>query len=183
MLEVCIIVGLPSSGKTSFAKYYQSIRHNFIRISRDDLIRLFDYTYHPEMLGQYNDFYYHNINYALKEGYSVIVDDTNLTAAQRAVLISIANRFNANVVVYQMAVTPQQCLSYSDKTSHDVLEELVKAYEYPSLDEGIKSIKGVKWHPGSMVIGDELVDYIPEVFDIATLLPRLGQKPARHKPV
>lgn len=78
-LELIILRGIPGSGKSTWAKEYVSANPWFKRICRDDLRQMFDsgrYSAHNEkFIRMIRNRLIHE---CLKEGSSVIVDDTNL---------------------------------------------------------------------------------------------------------
>jgi predicted kinase len=77
--EIIILRGVPGCGKTTWARAYISERYWYKRIGRDDLRKMLDfgeYSAHNEkFIRQVRD---RLIRECLQDGYSVIIDDTNL---------------------------------------------------------------------------------------------------------
>lgn len=71
------------------------------------------------------------IQFALTNGENVVVDDMNLTYKDRDIIIQLARKYKANIICYQMAVTPQECLKHNSTLDVIILDELNKAYEPP----------------------------------------------------
>lgn len=169
-MELIVLVGLPGSGKTLFAKYMQSIRNNMVRVGIKDIYSMLDYTYNSDHVDLYYRAYYALIS-DLLETHHVIADDTNLTVEMRDFLAMRASP-KTHLHVYQMAVTPQICMSNSSVSS-SVMNELVKSYVYPRISEGFDTINGVRWaltdHP--ILLTDEIIlDRKPEIFEIESKL-------------
>lgn len=95
--ELAILVGLPGSGKTSFARA-RLARH--VHVSKD-LLRAT-----PRRDARQLEL----IREALTAGGSVVVDNINASAADRAPLIAAARELGAPVVGYVMETEVKECL-------------------------------------------------------------------------
>jgi len=84
--KVIITVGLPGSGKSSWARDYVHENHNTIIISRDKYREMFTgvYTYDDEIEKLVRACARQNRKTALEFGYDVIVDEVHITRAKRA---------------------------------------------------------------------------------------------------
>ena len=87
-MEVAILVGLQRAGKTTF--YRERLAATHVHVSKDN----FRNNRRPDRRQK------HLIEEDLSESRSVAVDNTNATAADRAVLIELAKRLGASVVCY-----------------------------------------------------------------------------------
>jgi len=95
MQKVILTIGLPASGKTTWAK--KELEENpskYKRINKDDLRAMLDGKWTPaseKFILQSRDTL---IEQALRDGFSVIVDDTNLNPSHLRNIILLVERFN-----------------------------------------------------------------------------------------
>ncbi len=81
--ELIFCVGLPASGKTTWARNYCETQQNYVRVSRDDL-RLMRGTYWlPKQEDMITDWEIMAVAVAMGDGKNVIVDATNLDTKRR----------------------------------------------------------------------------------------------------
>jgi predicted kinase len=92
MLELVIFVGLPAAGKSTYYRAHFAATH--VHVSKD----LMPNARSRETRQQ------QQIEQALAAGQSVVVDNTNPSAAVRAPLIATGRRFGARVVGYYFEV-------------------------------------------------------------------------------
>lgn len=139
-----ILIGLPGSGKTSYAKK-QMINSNTIYLSSDDIrVEMFgfeDQTHNSEVFNEMNDRTY----MALNKGYNVIYDATNLSRKRREQLIKKAknegNEVNAylfctpiNIILERNLIRQERHLPY------DKLIQMIQSIECPMYYEGFNNI-------------------------------------------
>ena len=104
---IYVMKGLPASGKTTYARGYTS---QVKRVSKDDLRAMIGGSYteeSEEFIKSVRDFL---IDHALEQGFSVVVDDTNLNPAHLEVFREIAKRHNAHVEVVGMDTPVFECI-------------------------------------------------------------------------
>ena len=86
MLELIIFVGVPGSGKSTY--YHEHFAATHVHVSKDLMPHARDRETRQRA----------QIEKALSEGRSVVVDNTSPTAALRAPLIEIGRRYGARVI-------------------------------------------------------------------------------------
>jgi predicted kinase len=97
-VELIILIGLPGAGKSTFyrARWAETHRH----ISKDLMPRSATKERRQREL----------VSQALAEGASVVIDNQNAAAADRAWLIAEAHAHGARVVGYFFEATARECL-------------------------------------------------------------------------
>jgi predicted kinase len=97
-LEAVIFVGLPAAGKTTF--YQQRFAATHVHVSKDLWPKSADKAARQAR----------ELNATLAAGRSVVVDNTNPTAADRALVIAAAREHGARVIGYYFAAEPREAI-------------------------------------------------------------------------
>jgi len=97
-----ILVGLPGAGKSTFCRERLS-HHEYI--SKDALPRTGNKQARQDAL----------LRRALAAGRSVVVDNTNITPAERAAVIGIAREFGARVVGYYIEAATREAVARNER--------------------------------------------------------------------
>lgn len=93
--RVIILKGLPASGKTTWAKNFCKDDEDFVRVNRDDLRHMCGTYWVPKREGLITDMERFAVESALKRGYNVIVDATNLNPKYSGWIGKIAEEYDA----------------------------------------------------------------------------------------
>lgn len=148
-IPVCImLVGLPGSGKSTFA---DNISKNIdVVIHSTDAIR-------KELFGDENDQQnpqlvfetaYNRIRRDLQEGYNVIFDATNLRQKNRRMFLQYISDIPHRNICVLMNTPFKECMRRNDmrerRVPRKVLFRMKKAMEFPTIQEGFEVIKRVK---------------------------------------
>jgi predicted kinase len=96
--EVVLLVGLPAAGKSTF--YQQRFAASHAHISKDLWPKSADKAARQAR----------ELDAALAAGRSVVIDNTNPNAADRALVIATARQHGARVIGYYFAATPRECV-------------------------------------------------------------------------
>jgi predicted kinase len=148
MSTIYIAVGLPGSGKSTYAK-------NFIKdkdieyLSSDELRAVFgkgedDQTVTPLVFGHIK----RKVDEFLKDGKNVLVDATSVNRKERADYITTAKKYGAKVVAIVFKMDRQGLIDRNKKRGEQggrvvpdwVIDKMLAKFEEPSTSEGIDEI-------------------------------------------
>ncbi|HYT66790.1 MAG TPA: ATP-binding protein [Vicinamibacterales bacterium] len=101
-LECVILVGLPGAGKSTL---YRARYPHYEHISKDN------FPAHARNKQARQDA---ALRVALGAGRSVVVDNTNVTPADRAAIITIAHEFGARVVGYYVEASVREAIARNE---------------------------------------------------------------------
>jgi len=130
MKEVIILKGLPASGKSTYAK--ELIDKNpskYKRINKDDLRAMFDNGKWSKSNEKFILEIRNNlIEKSLLEGYSVIVDDTNLSSKHEKTIQQIINKLdkNINIEIKFFDIDVKECIERDLKRPNSVGEKVIR---------------------------------------------------------
>jgi len=139
--EIVLLCGLPASGKSHFAKN-NIVPLNYCYINRDTLKT-------PAKCVS-------TTNLALKEGKSVVIDNTNVSKADRLVYIDLAKKYNVSVRCLLFTCPLELCKhnSHYRNFATDGLVQIIstiaynimnKKYEKPLVNEGFVSVDEIEF--------------------------------------
>lgn len=129
MLNIIILKGIPASGKSTWAKEFIKENSHTKRVNKDDLRAMLDdskWSKHNEkFILKIRDNIVRN---ALKDGFNVIVDDTNLHPKHIEQMKEIAKEFGAGVKINDsfLKVDLKECIKRDLKRPNSVGEEVIK---------------------------------------------------------
>ena len=139
--ECVILVGLPGAGKTTFAR---AAYPEHVQISKDALPGSSNKQARQDAL----------LRRSLAAGRSVIVDNTNVTPAERAAVIAIAREFAARVVGRYIEASTREAVSRNERRSGRAKVPKVAIFTCakrlvpPALEEGFDEIQTVRTPDG-----------------------------------
>jgi predicted kinase len=132
--ECVILIGLPGAGKTTF--YQQNLAATHRHVSKDAW---------PNATGR-DARQRRAIDEALAAGVSVVVDNTNPTAAERTAIIAVARAHGARVVGYFFDVTTREAVARNrtrsgrQKVPNVAIFTVAKRLQRPTLTEGFDQL-------------------------------------------
>jgi predicted kinase len=133
-LECVILIGIPAAGKTTFYRRYFADTHH--HVSRDLWPKAADRGARQRR----------EISSALSAGRSVVVDNTNPTAADRKAIIDLARTHGARVVGYFLNVSARQAAARNEQRTGPARVPKVavftsaKRLQRPALAEGFDQL-------------------------------------------
>lgn len=147
MAKLIMMVGIPASGKTTYAKTLAE-RTGAVWLSSDDIRKEFDITkYDAESTKFVFGVLHERMTQALSEGKNVIHDATNVKRWDRAKALNAVPR-GTHCEAVIMATPVDVCLERNRKRADSVpdyvIEKMVKNFQVPVIGEGFDSIKSVK---------------------------------------
>ena len=135
--ECVILVGLPGAGKSTFVR---SRFTHYTHVSKDT------FPAHARDKQARQDA---AIRASLAAGRSVVVDNTNVTRADRAAIITIAREFGARIVGYYLDVTIREAVARNErregraKVPKVAIFTCAKKLVPPTLEEGFDELQTV----------------------------------------
>lgn len=144
MSTLKIMIGIPGSGKTSYAR---SVLQNesTVYLSSDQIrIDMFGYESQTDNEKVFNRMRNETL-LALKSGYDVIYDATNLSKKRRKTIITEAKKLDAEVEAYLFCtpiniILERNIIRSERKLPWDKLEQMIKGIEVPMYYEGFDNI-------------------------------------------
>ena len=137
-MKLLITVGLQGSGKTTWAKDFVEKNKNYVRINRDDLRNMRGSYWIPSQEDLITEWQNACIISALKNNYSVIIDDTNLNKDRnkfrveklRQTLRDLGHDKASNFTVeYKHFDTPlEECIKNDLKRPNSVGEKVIRQF-------------------------------------------------------
>ena len=148
MNTLYITVGLPGSGKSTYAKEF--IKGKDIEyLSSDELRAVYgkgedDQTVTPIVFGHIK----RKVDEFLKDGKNVLVDATSVNRRERSDYINSAKKYGAKVVALVFKMDRNGLIARNKKRGEEggrvvpdwVIDKMLNKYEEPSHDEGIDVI-------------------------------------------
>lgn len=130
MLEMVLCRGISASGKSTYAKVWAASAENRLRVSRDDIRMVTFGKWHGVDENIVTAIEDATITAALKAGWSVIVDDTNITERYVWRLAAIGHRFGARVTVKEFDVDLEEAIRRNAARAaaggNDVPEDVIR---------------------------------------------------------
>lgn len=169
MASLIMLIGLPGSGKSTYAKEYLSDHVERTVWCSSDSIR--KELYGDETIqGNASTVFsrlHDKVAHYLRTGYDVIYDATNVNRKSRKTVIAIAKSIGAKVRGVIVWATPSECITRDaarDRTvgSH-VIDKFIRRWESPYFDEGFDSLSV---HYTSEIDGDTYANMLLTEMDI-----------------
>lgn len=143
MSKVIITLGLPASGKTTWALEYCKNNHGTVRVNKD-LLRemIFNGQYSEEFEELVCTIRDSILDHALLNQYSIIVDDTNFKEEHRKRIEGIAKLYHAKFEIKDFTDVPLEvCLERNSKRENPVPEEAIRRMHAQYIAKGENNAK------------------------------------------
>lgn len=137
---LCVLCGIPASGKTTMSLYlseqYSAKIHSY-----DDTPNAHEYKYLEKA---YHD-WISKIITDLNDNNNVVADNTNLTAKDRIELLNAVKEIHCEKILVVMTTSLQKCLDRNRERKHRlpdfVLCQAKQRFELPTFSEGWDDIQ------------------------------------------
>jgi predicted kinase len=141
--KLYILIGIPCSGKSTYANEYLNNSHTIIVSSdkiRKDLTGT--YKFSSENNNLVFDIAKKQVQNALSNGFDAVVDATNTNKKYRKNFIKISNEYNCNIIAIVFKTPLALCLKRNSKRDNDrrVPEQII--IEMSEFDSNIKESDG-----------------------------------------
>lgn len=143
--KLILLVGIPGSGKTTYAKKYTEEYINTIHLSSDKIRE--ELWGNEAIQGDNNEVFslmQSRAIEALNNGQSVIYDATNVTRKDRSYIIALCPKFT-KIEAHIIWATIETCIkrdAVRERTvGKEVIDKMLKRFQAPYYDEGIDEIK------------------------------------------
>lgn len=148
-MEVVLFIGLQGSGKSTF--YRANFASTHVLVSKDR------FRSNPRPQRRQTQL----IEEALREGRSVVVDNTNPTSEDRAAIVSIARDHGAKVSGFYFDSPVNDCLERNgrrtgkEKVPESAIFITQKRMQLPTIEEGFDRLQRVSLSPeGDVTVGE-----------------------------
>lgn len=140
-----ILVGIPGSGKSTWAQAHAYEGNRPVIVSSDELRAVIGKDENDQTVsGKVFETMEFMVAYLLNRGHRVFVDATNYKRKDRARWIALAKRYNASVEVVVFPVTletaKRQNANRARVVPEHVLDRMHANFEMPQMDEGINFV-------------------------------------------
>lgn len=145
--SLILLVGIPGSGKTTYAEKYAAEHTNTIHISSD---RIRAELWGSEATqGDNNEVFslmQSRAIEALNNGQSVVYDATNITRKDRSYIIALCPKFvkiECHIIWTPIETCIERDIARKRTVGKEVIDRMLKRFQAPYYDEGIHEIKVV----------------------------------------
>lgn len=142
--KLILLVGLPGSGKTTYAKQYIAEHLNTIHLSSDTIRKE---LYNDESIqGNPSEVFglmQKRAIEALNNGQNVIYDATNITRKDRASIISVCPKFariECHIIWAPIGICIERDAARKRTVGKKVIDKMLKRFQAPYIDERIDDI-------------------------------------------
>lgn len=143
MIKLIALCGLPGSGKSTWASMH--IDGSTLLFSSDDIREELwgDAAIQVSPKTVFN-LLYSRAKYAMENGFSVIIDSTNLKAKDRKNLLRELKPYADECVIRVFATPLEECIARQKKrarkVSAEVIERMARGKQEPTIEEGWDTI-------------------------------------------
>ena len=146
--KLILLVGIPGSGKTTYAKEYIEKEPNTIHLSSDAIRKeLYGDEAIQDNPGAVFALMHQRAVEALNEGHNVIYDATNVTRKCRSTIINLCPQFvniECHIIWAPIGMCIERDATRERTVGKAVIDKMLKRFQFPFYDEGIDEIMIVR---------------------------------------
>lgn len=128
MPKLLVLQGIPASGKTTFARKLVEEDSSYVRVNRDDLRNMRGVYWIPCQEKLISEWEYFCTRAALKAGYNVVSDSTNLNLSTIAALTTIAKECGAELEFKLIEADLDECIRRDGLRSNPVGADVIRNF-------------------------------------------------------
>lgn len=146
--KLILLVGIPGSGKTHYAKQYVEQHSNTIHLSSDEIRA--ELWGDPSIQGNPNDVFslmQKRAIEALNNWQNVVYDATNVTRKDRAPIINACPKFTkieCHIIWAPIETCIERDVARERSVGKEVIDRMLKRFQAPFFDEGIADIHVIR---------------------------------------
>jgi len=126
-MTIYMLVGLPASGKSTWAREFIETHPNAKRISKDDLrAMLQNGKYSPEMEESVLTARNSLLINLVRAGHDIIVDDKNLNPKHQEKIKDMANQLDVELFIKEFDIPVDLCVLRDSKRDNPVGEQVIR---------------------------------------------------------
>lgn len=135
--KIIVLVGLPGSGKTTFAKeWIKENPENRIRFNRDDIRNMMGKYWLPKRESVINDVFVSFMESSMSNGYDIIIDNMNLNPNALKEIEEMVENFNNwenNLLSYEIEIksftdiSVDECVKRDSERENPVGEKTIRS--------------------------------------------------------
>lgn len=145
--EILILVGIPASGKSTFAREWLSVDPtNRIRFNRDDIRNMMGQYWMPKRESIINNLYKVFLDSAMEKGFDIVIDNMNLNPQTIKEIENVVENFNNrenHSVKYSIKIKSftdvplETCIKRDSERKNPIGEEIIRSIynKYKSIIE------------------------------------------------
>ena len=161
--SLILLVGIPGSGKTTYAEKYIKENHNAVHLSSDKIRA--ELWGNEATQGDNNEVFslmQSRAIEALNNGQNVVYDATNITSKDRSYIISLCPKFvkiECHIIWAPIETCIERDAARERTVGKEVIDRMLKRFQAPFVDEGLDEIKVIR--PDNF----NYVQYLADIFE------------------
>ena len=132
MSKIVMLVGVPGSGKTTYAKYLEK-EEGYVRLSQDEIYRI------PKKMSL-TEYTKQRIKESVESGKDVVLDGTYVNRGYRFRMVQFCKELDAELYMCVFKATLDDCIKHNNektgmKPSERKVRQLYSVFQEPTEDE------------------------------------------------
>lgn len=138
--KIFILIGLPRSGKSTIREMILDKHFYIVPVSADDLrYEIYNQRYWENGESDVWNFRKHHLNSLMKNGTTILIDETNTTIKRRAPLLKLCDEFGYTPIYIHIDTDKEICVERAKKINDTyiipTIERMSEQFEMPTFEE------------------------------------------------